>query len=82
MKVVIKRIVKTISGIKKIQSVVKMAIEIISLKCPKCSSPLSGFENDWIFFCPVCSLGWDFSGSKPDQNFLKKCHLLSDAALA
>jgi len=44
-----------------------MAIEIISLKCPKCSSPLSGFENDWIFFCPVCSLGWDFSGSKPES---------------
>jgi len=26
-----------------------------------------GFENDWIFFCPVCSLGWDFSGSKPES---------------
>jgi len=23
-----------------------------------------------------------FSGSEPDQNFLKKCHLLSDAILA
>ncbi len=42
-----------------------MALKIYPLKCLTCSSPLAGFENDIIFFCPVCELGWDFSYEPP-----------------
>ncbi len=38
-----------------------MAIEVIPLKCPDCSTPLSGFERDAIFFCPNCPAARDFS---------------------
>jgi len=36
-----------------------MAVKVISLKCPDCSSPLAGFEKDEIFFCPLCRTGWE-----------------------
>lgn len=42
-----------------------MALKVIPLKCLNCASLLNGFENDWIFFCASCQLGWDFSAQKP-----------------
>ena len=41
-----------------------MAVEVISLKCPSCSSPLCGFEKDEIFFCPQCKVGWELSSKE------------------
>ena len=38
-----------------------MTIEVKPLKCPVCSTALSGFERDALFFCPNCPVGWDFS---------------------
>ena len=45
-----------------------MAVEVIALKCPECSSRLSGFEKDHVFFCPACKTAWEFPESgKPEK---------------
>jgi len=45
-----------------------MAVEVIALKCPECSSRLSGFEKDYVFFCPACKTAWEFpEGGKPEK---------------
>jgi hypothetical protein len=40
-----------------------MAVQVISLKCPECASPLAGFEKDEVFFCPRCRMGWEVAAS-------------------
>jgi len=44
-----------------------MAVEVLALKCPECAARLSGFEKDWLFFCPVCRAGWNLAGKKPAE---------------
>lgn len=45
-----------------------VAVEVIALKCPECSAKLSGFEKDYVFFCPVCKAAWEFpGGGKPER---------------
>ena len=41
-----------------------MAVKVISLKCPTCSSPLAGFEKDEVFFCPSCRTGWEIASQE------------------
>jgi len=36
-----------------------MAVSVIALKCPECSSRLCGFDKDRVFFCPSCRAGWE-----------------------
>ncbi|MCD6385765.1 hypothetical protein J7M23_08310 [Candidatus Sumerlaeota bacterium] len=63
-------------------------IKVIPLICRNCGSALSGAEEDILFFCPRCRVGWEISGSsfkerkvfyakprKKDQRFEKLIYL-------
>lgn len=38
-------------------------IKVIPLICRNCAATLSGAEDDILFFCPRCRIGWELSGN-------------------